>query len=369
MSDRCTTQKKFNRIFTEYRKSVIPTTTENWAQISKEEQEKLTKVNEFFCGLHFIVGLADQAEACLKIWEGLLHGNEKVGTLAQGGFSNGESGTTRLIRTTCKSVQERGCEKSGRMVHFSTYLKDVHNISDIPLYPFLGNRFNILFLNGAGIFHLYPYLEEFFSCINDENRLLKAVYNDLGVMAHKVGCKVLGLVHKQVTGPLWRKMVSENNAVSMTVHYKSMVLMFEKWSQDATPFLNGSEYLFSLENLLHDDQIYQSLLSNFEHDQSMVKPLLEMLFASFYNVSKRMLFDHLEGELSNPSETLISEAKSVPTTNVLAERDFGMLDRLMRSKPKALDIVYEGIIMFKLNKTKQWRDVKRRTFFSNENCT
>ena len=55
------------------------------------------------------------------------------------------------------------------------------------------------------------------------------------------------------------------------------------------------------------------------------------------------------------SETLIFEAKSVPTTNTLAERDFGMLDRLMRSKPKALDIVYEGIIMFKLNKTKQWR--------------
>ena len=99
------------------------------------------------------MGLADQSEACLKVWEGLLHGNEKVSTLAHGGYSNGESGTTRLIRTTCKSVQERGCEKSGRMVHFSTYLKDEHNISEIPLYPFLGNRFNILFLNGAGVFH------------------------------------------------------------------------------------------------------------------------------------------------------------------------------------------------------------------------
>ena len=53
---------------------------------------------------------------------------------------------------------------------------------------------------------------------------------------------------------------------------------------------------------------------------------------------------------------MISESKSVPTTNALAERDFGMLDRLMRSKPNALDIVYEGIIMFRLNKTKQWRD-------------
>ena len=263
MSDRCTTQKKFNRMFSEYRNSIVPDITENWAQLSQNERDKLSKVNEFFCGLHFIVGLADQSEACLKVWEGLLHGNEKVGTLAHGGYSNGESGTTRLIRTTCKSVQERGCEKSGRMVHFSTYLKDEHNISEIPLYPFLGNRFNILFLNGAGVFHLYSYLEDFFSSVSDENRLLKAVHHDLEVLAHKVGCKVLGLIHRQVTGPLWRKMVNEKNALSMTPHYKQMIYLFEKWSQDPTSFLNGSEYLFSSEdedkNYLHNDQVYQSL--------------------------------------------------------------------------------------------------------------
>ena len=43
-----------------------------------------------------------------------------------------------------------------------------------------------------------------------------------------------------------------------------------------------------------------------------------MLFASFFNVSKRMLFDHLEGELASPSEIVISEGKVVPTTNALA---------------------------------------------------
>ena len=31
-----------------------------------------------------------------------------------------------------------------------------------------------------------------------------------------------------------------------------------------------------------------------------------------------------------------------------------MLDRLKRSKPRALDIVYEGMIMFSLNKTDHW---------------
>ena len=33
-----------------------------------------------------------------------------------------------------------------------------------------------------------------------------------------------------------------------------------------------------------------------------------------------------------------------------------MLDRLMKLKPKALDIVYEGIIMFTANNTRSWHD-------------
>ena len=48
---------------------------------------------------------------------------------------------------------------------------------------------------------------------------------------------------------------------------------------------------------------------------------------------------------------------TVSTTNADPERDFGMLDRLMRIKPKALDLVYEGVIMFRKNKTAKWRDL------------
>ena len=50
--------------------------------------KKILNVNEFYCGLHFLVGMADQAEACFK------DGNNIVGSLKHGGYSNGESGTT-----------------------------------------------------------------------------------------------------------------------------------------------------------------------------------------------------------------------------------------------------------------------------------
>ena len=118
MSDRCAVQKKFNNLFIKLRKEYLPDVVRNWSNLSNVEQESFGKVNEFFCGLHFLVGLADQAEACIKVWENILYNGENVGSLAHGGYSNGESGTFRLIRSVCKSVHYRGCEKSGRMVTF-----------------------------------------------------------------------------------------------------------------------------------------------------------------------------------------------------------------------------------------------------------
>ena len=45
--------------------------------------------------------------------------------------------TIGLICTVCKSVSERGCEKSGRIVTFATFLKENYNMSEIRLYPYL----------------------------------------------------------------------------------------------------------------------------------------------------------------------------------------------------------------------------------------
>ena len=50
------------------------------------------------------------------MFESIIHKDKKVDSIADGGYSNGESGVTRLIRNFCKSVQEGGCEKSGKIV-------------------------------------------------------------------------------------------------------------------------------------------------------------------------------------------------------------------------------------------------------------
>jgi len=56
------------------------------------------------------------------------------------------------------------------------------------------------------------------------------------------------------------------------------------------------------------------------------------------------------------SETLRKDTMSVSTTNSMTERNFGMLDRLIREKPNANMITYESIIMNATNKTSVWKD-------------
>ena len=174
MSDRCATQKKFNNLFIKYSMELLPQVTKNWHKLPKGDQQSLGNVYELFCGQQFLVELADQAEASLKLWENVLFKGQDIGSLAHGGYSNGESGTLRLIRMVCKAVSQRACEKS-RRISFEICMEEKH-IFRLPVYQFLGNRFNILFKNAAGVYYLFDHLVDFYDNIELENRLLVAVH-------------------------------------------------------------------------------------------------------------------------------------------------------------------------------------------------
>jgi hypothetical protein len=110
VSDQASVNKKFTTLLQTWREEVMPHVTEGWGLLSADQQGKLTSINSFWCGLHFIVGLSEQANKTLAVWEDLVHNGVKVGapSLPRGFAKAGEAGTTRLIRTTCKAVQDRG---------------------------------------------------------------------------------------------------------------------------------------------------------------------------------------------------------------------------------------------------------------------
>ena len=65
------------------------------------------------------------------------------------------------------------------MVQFKVLLESEKGINNVPLAPFKGNRFNILFYNAAGVYYLKEYSKGFFERVKDENMLLSAVHWDL----------------------------------------------------------------------------------------------------------------------------------------------------------------------------------------------
>jgi hypothetical protein len=73
MSDRCIVQKKFNEILQTYRQSILPEVVDEWDIMNDDEKSKVSRMNDLFCGLHYIVGLADQAEEALRVWDKLLY--------------------------------------------------------------------------------------------------------------------------------------------------------------------------------------------------------------------------------------------------------------------------------------------------------
>lgn len=95
MSDRGSVEKVFNNLFDTYRGSLLPGVVEDWGSLSTEAKESMASVNHFYCGLHYLVGLAEQSEAVLVEWEKNHFDGKPVGAAASLPFTKkGESAGT-----------------------------------------------------------------------------------------------------------------------------------------------------------------------------------------------------------------------------------------------------------------------------------
>ena len=101
MSDRHAAEKLFNAMLHDYRVEVLPIIAENWNDVAEPQREQLTRMNNFFCGLHFLVGLAGAAEETSQSKE-----------------KSASSGTQRLVRTACKAFHHRGSQQCGSYFYF-----------------------------------------------------------------------------------------------------------------------------------------------------------------------------------------------------------------------------------------------------------
>ena len=128
-------------------------------------------------------------------------------------------------------------------------------------------------------------------------------------MAYKVGSRALGLIEKQITGPLWRTMEKVKCVLNKSKHYQDLLFYFEKWTDDCSSFLINNE-TFCDWSFISEDKCFDSLNEQVsDEEQKMAKQCLEIIFGGFITVSHQMLHSHLkEGVFATITEELKKEA-------------------------------------------------------------
>ena len=142
---------------------------------------------------------AEVAEKFCKEVKGQHFPDSKCGAAAKGlAFKSEEkNGVVRFIKSASSAFARGGSESAGVHGQFKAYVKDSlheHGFNTIPLVPFRGNRFNILFFNAGFIFLLHQEMKSFLEKNGATNGLLKAVEADLNEPFYIASCKALGLI-------------------------------------------------------------------------------------------------------------------------------------------------------------------------------
>ena len=357
MSDRAATEVKFNNLLEEYRKEFLPLYKDGFNDLSAEEQAVVSKLHNFFCGLHLLVGMADTVCEAFSAHEKLQVASEDdPAGFADSERTSGESGVVRLVRTACKAVSRGGDEKSGIYRHWRVYLEQNQLSKYSPLITsFKGNRFNIVFLLGGNVFFLADYITNCIQNIKTPNKLLKCVLKDIENEYHLAGCRALGLLQKLITSPLWRVTESKGHILDMNHTYKDLVDFFDKCAQDEDAlldFIHGTSP-FS-EHLVEHDEVLEKLAKPSELDVQCAKLLQPVMLALKTYLEKAVKENLPGGQYWETDDNVKSVTQAAPRHNKAPERVFGILDYLVHHRPNASTIVNEAYLMYCYNKTSDW---------------
>ena len=357
MSDRAATEMKFNNLLESYREEILPEIVNDWDQLQEEDRRVLGRLNNFFCGLHSLVHIAEVADkAIIEVESRNFDG--KVPAYSSTFTKKTESGTTRLIRTACKAFSYQGDAKSGCHGPFMSYIKEFlkeNNFKSLPLTPFKGSRFNILFHN-AGVLYLFRNKMTDFLRDHGSNQW---VFHDLKIPFFIAGCKALGLVCKLITSPLWNLIERKDiHIMDMNQYYLQLTNFLADAANNIDDFMTGKLLPFGQDSYIKEDKIYEELTSQSEHDADTCT-ILSVVITAIAKLTKAHFKDHLPGGLhENPTNEMREETMSVAKHNKFSESVFAYLDGLMQHKPHIKTLSAEAYIMFALNKTRKWLEGK-----------
>ncbi|CAC5398192.1 unnamed protein product [Mytilus coruscus] len=264
-----------------------------------------------------------------------------------------DSKTISFLRFCGKCFGRGVDEKSGCYSSFRTHVENENE--KVMFVDFRGNRFNIIFLMGQIAYYHHPRILYFFERVHGVKNTLHKLTLQLVKKTYIIACcKVLGLISKLITAPLWRLIESNKHVLHLNETYFALLQYLERMSKDANPFFSGEEYPFS-DDLMEKDNIFDNLIQPVNGIDEKACAFAQMAFKGLHGVVERAMKEQLPGgKFFEPTQELFNQSKSVIPHNKLPERVFGMLDFFLRYRPNASTISNEAFLMFVFNKSSEW---------------
>ena len=199
MADRGTTSRLWVEQLEMWREEVLP----GFDNLSPESITALSMINDFYCGKHFLLGLAERTKSGLMLWEDeVAEITGHIGMEALPEFSRWncqKPSGLRLILTACELVGPGAKDPHGISEDFKAHL-DQGQTNHIPLFEH--NRFNIVFKAASAVYHHQLQLKNLLTTMGSENCLHKAVQEDLANSIVLAEVQAIALLEKHITTPL-----------------------------------------------------------------------------------------------------------------------------------------------------------------------
>jgi hypothetical protein len=163
-TDRGASVRKFvTEIFPKFRATLLESKKEGWADLTPEEQVVLTKVVAHDCNNHFWHNVGVAALKVLAAWESSFYEEAAAKVRGKGNACAAET----AVWAAMKDISWRASEQAGfgakvliEWLDSEAFTKK--HFKDADLKAMLGNRFNVVFENAAGLYHILQELRDFY---------------------------------------------------------------------------------------------------------------------------------------------------------------------------------------------------------------
>ena len=177
MSDRAACEKLFNKNI----ETLIKEAADAYNQLDEGDAKVVTKFLNLYCHLHTLVHAAESTiSATLAAERGHFDGPAPISNPSF--LRASQSGVGRLVETTSNAFARGGNERHGVYGKFHAdiqpILRDQFKSQSLPLSPYHGSRFSILFHNASVIYAIHEHLINFLET-GATNGLLKSIQHDL----------------------------------------------------------------------------------------------------------------------------------------------------------------------------------------------